>query len=186
MDSRSSALEYLYANCKKQLLSYAYKLTNNRDDAEDLLHDTLLRVNKYYDLFKLRDKNKYKTLLTIWALKIMLRIFLNDKIKKEGGAILYKRVFVSLDGMDIDSGVNIEKKIVDKEMAKNVYLAMSRIPTKYFIPMSLRFYGEYSYQEIAELTGIKKSSIGSQIRRGKEALKKEMEKVYGERFREYY
>ena len=57
---------------KEGLEYYAYSLTNNRDDAKDLVQDTFLKALIY------RDKFEDNTNLKAWTYTIMRNTFINN------------------------------------------------------------------------------------------------------------
>lgn len=48
----NSEISSAFSNFSDQLLGYLYRLTANKQDAEDILHDTFIRASEKYHLFK--------------------------------------------------------------------------------------------------------------------------------------
>jgi RNA polymerase sigma-70 factor, ECF subfamily len=58
MESTQIDISTEFLGIKDKLTSYLYRLTANREDAEDLVHDTFLKVNEKIDSFQFRSTFK--------------------------------------------------------------------------------------------------------------------------------
>ncbi len=62
-----------------------------------------------------------------------------------------------------------------KQAHSDLFFAVMALPTKYRMPIYLYYYEEYSTEEIASLLKMPKGTVCTNLKRGRELLKKEME-----------
>lgn len=136
------------------LLSFAFKLTANYDDAHDLLQDTTFKAlaneSKYVD-----DSN-FKS----WVFTIMRNIFINN----------YRRIVRTqtiLDKSDDLYQINLPA-VESSETPENQYSLsevigeVNKLPEEYRKPFVMHFSG-YKYQEIAENMNLPLGTVKSRI-----------------------
>jgi RNA polymerase sigma-70 factor, ECF subfamily len=58
-----------------------------------------------------------------------------------------------------------------QEKQEAVRAAIERLPAKFRVPLALRYYGELSYDEIAEHLRMKRSQVATLIFRAKQELR---------------
>lgn len=148
---------YLNKNyCKLQdnLLNFAYMLTSDRDEAEDLLQDTTLKALDNSD--KYIDNINFKG----WVFTIMRNIFINNYRKGVRNQTiidqtedLYHLNLPQESGFDTPEG-----SLSVKEISK----AINKFPDDYKIPFSMHVAG-FKYQEIAEKMELPLGTVKSRI-----------------------
>ncbi len=160
------AFDELVRRYQKQIYYLAFRMTGNREDAEDIAQDTFIRV--YGALGDFRGESSFYT----WIYRIAVNLSINHHYKSK------IRKFVSFDGlMEIlrspspapDSGVEGEQ--VDSIVKK----ALEKFPAKQKMIFILRQYENLSFPEIAELTdrttGSVKANYFHAVRKLRKALK---------------
>lgn len=139
---------------KDNLHRFAYRLTTDSDDAEDLLQETLYKalINK--------DKFQDKTNLKSWTFTIMKNTFINN----------YRRAVRSQTILDStkesyflnipqDSGlISPDSSFAVKEIKK----AVNDLEIEYRKPFTMHTEG-FKYKEIAEELGLPIGSVKSRI-----------------------
>lgn len=136
------------------LLSFAYQLTTNREQAEDLLQDTTLKAldneEKYVDNVNFKG----------WIFTIMRNIFINNYRQTVRKATVIDQtedlyhLNVSQDsGLDSPDG-----SIAVKEISQ----AINSFSDEYRVPFSMHVAG-YKYQEIAEKMNLPLGTVKSRI-----------------------
>lgn len=136
------------------LLNFAYMLTNNRDDAYDLLQDTMLKV--------LDNEEKYAegTNFKGWVFTIMRNNFINN----------YRRGVRSATVVDTTDNLyllNLSQDCAaespeDSYAASEITKAINEFPEEYRVPFSMHVQG-YKYNEIAEKMNLPLGTVKSRI-----------------------
>lgn len=136
------------------LLSFAYQLTTNREQAEDLLQDTTLKAldneEKYVDNVNFKG----------WIFTIMRNIFINNYRQTVRKATVIDQT-EDLYHLNVsqDSGLNTpDGSIAVKEISR----AINSFSDDYRVPFSMHVAG-YKYQEIAEKMNLPLGTVKSRI-----------------------
>ena len=137
--------EYLVGS-RAEMLRWAYRLTRNCDDAQDLLQSTLLCALKSAQMYT------DETNLSGWLYAIMRNVFFN-MTRREG-----RCCYMSKD--DIESLMSFVESSPDNSTETTLFLndirrAVDTLDQPFKIPMALYLSG-YKYQEIAEKMGCAK------------------------------
>lgn len=152
-DAVDKALD-LFGN---DILRLAYSYLKSREDAEDVVQETLIRMLQSKPVFE--DEKKEKS----WLLQVAANLC-KDQLKSAG-----KRHVVALpEGYDV--AVASEPEPEDNS---EVLQAVMALPEKYRSVIHLYYYEEYSTREIAEIIGKKEATVRSLLKRGREKLEKQ-------------
>lgn len=139
---------------QENMMNFALMLTTNRDDAQDLMQDTTLKVLGNQEKFV--DNINFKG----WVLTIMRNIFINNYHKVvrtqtviDQGVDLYNLDIVNNSGFDSPDGAYQIQEITQ---------AINDLNSGLKIPFSL-FLSGYKYNEIAEKLNIPLGTVKSRI-----------------------
>ncbi|MGB0932207.1 MAG: RNA polymerase sigma factor [Chitinophagales bacterium] len=152
------------------LKPYSISLTKNKDEAEDLLQETMYRA------FNNQDKFKEGTNLKAWLFTIMRNIFINKYRKKSKR----KTIVDTTENLYYinSSQATIRNRAESNFVMKDVVNAIQRLNSDYKVPFVMHFKG-FKYQEIAEELALPLGTVKSRIFFARKALKKELS-VYEE------
>lgn len=136
-----------------KLLPFAYKLTNNLEDAKDLIQETALRA------YNNKEKFEVGTNFRAWVTTIMRNTFINIYRKKKNRA-------TSSEPTDSYVFVN-ENHACSNEANTNISLMelhsmMNTLDIIYRKPF-LMFFEGYKYEEIAETMDLPIGTVKSRI-----------------------
>lgn len=139
---------------QSELLRFAYKLTADREDANDLLQETTLKA--------LDNEDKYMpdTNFKGWMYTIMRNIFINNYRK-----IVRDQTFVDQTdnlyhlNLPQDSGFDSTEGAYD---IKEIRRIVNELPKEYKIPFSMHISG-FKYREIAEKLDLPLGTVKSRI-----------------------
>ncbi|MBR1964675.1 MAG: RNA polymerase sigma factor [Muribaculaceae bacterium] len=139
---------------QSNLLNFAYTLTSNRDDAQDLLQDTTLRALDNED--KYVDNVNFKG----WVFTIMRNIFINNYRKESRAATMIDQT-EDLYHLNLpqDSGFDTPDGMI---AVKDIDAAINSFSDEYRIPFSMHVAG-YKYNEIADELGLPLGTVKSRI-----------------------
>ncbi|MBD5366561.1 MAG: RNA polymerase sigma factor [Bacteroides sp.] len=139
---------------QSNLLNFAYMLTNNRDDAYDLLQDTTLKAldneEKYVDNVNFKG----------WVFTIMRNIFINNyrKVVRSATIIDQTEDLYHLN-LPQDSGIDTPEGSI---AVNDITSAINSFSDDYRIPFSMHVAG-YKYSEIAEKMNLPLGTVKSRI-----------------------
>ena len=140
------------------LYRYAYRLTGNSHEAEDLTQQTYLLVQQRGH--QLREVQALRS----WLLTIVRNVFLKSRRHRGRGC--------SLD--DIEEPRVVEESWdspVDRELLQQALLEMSE---EFRSPLVLYYFEDFSYQQIADHMGVPIGTVMSRLSRAKTFLKKRL------------
>ena len=146
-----------------ELLNFAYKLTADREEANDLLQETSLKA--------LDNEDKYtaETNFKGWIYTIMRNIFINNYRKA-----LRDQIYVDQTDNQFYLNIDIEGDSTEgsydlKEMRRIV----NALPKEYRIPFSMYVSG-FKYREIADKLGLPLGTVKSRIYFTRQKLQEEL------------
>lgn len=148
---------------QENMMNFALMLTANRDDAQDLLQDTTLKVLNNQDKFV--DNVNFKG----WVLTVMRNIFINNyhKIVRIQTVIDSSADLYNLDVVN-DSGFDSPDKAYQiQEITK----AINGLNDDLKVPFSMYLSG-YKYNEIAEKLTVPLGTVKSRIFFARQELQK--------------
>ncbi len=151
---------------KDRIVNYLYQVTGDYQKAVDLSQETFLRV-----FFK---ANKYRPIapFSSWIYAIASNLA-KTELKKNRRANL-----VSFD--DIQPGLEAStpsEESTDSGLIKNLRQALEALNPRYRIPVVLKDIEGYSQEEIAEIIQRPVGTVKARISRGRNILKKQLEKA---------
>lgn len=162
------AFEELVSLYEKKVYNYCFRMTNNKEDAEDLTQEVFIKVFKSLQSFKGNSQ------LSTWIYRIAHNICI-DKFRKS------KVTLVSLSPskekeddreMDLPSPEpSPEDKLLTKEHRELVQSCINGLKPEYRSVIVLRDIQHYSYEEIADILNVPLGTVKSHISRARLALR---------------
>ena len=142
---------------------YKYTLGISRDAhlAEEITQETFFKALNSLDTFKGDCK------LSVWLCQIAKNCYMSHCRKGK-----YLTSGVETDQMD--SGMNLEEQISDKETVFAVHKILHRMEEPYKEVFSLRTFGELSFKQIGELFGKTENWARVTYHRAKLKIKEEL------------
>lgn len=141
-------------NVQGELLHFAYKLTSDHEEANDLLQETSLKA--------LHNEDKYtaETNFKGWIYTIMRNIFINNYRK----AVRDQTCVDQTDSLYyLNQGIDIEIDPVEGSYdLKEMHRIVNDLPKDYRIPFSMYVSG-FKYREIADKLGVPLGTVKSRI-----------------------
>ena len=153
------------------LYSTAYRMSRNRQDAEDLLQETYLRAYKYYDKFQ--EGTNFKA----WLFKILKNTFINRYRKRQRQPL--KNSFDEIeDAFELKllespltaRGATPEEELMVDALDQDVQKALEALPEDYRTAVELADLQGLSYREIADQLEIPLGTVMSRLYRGRRKL----------------
>jgi len=150
---------------QSNMRNFAYSLTLNREDAEDLLQDTTLKVLDNEDKFA--DNVNFKG----WVLTIMKNIFINNyrKIVRSQTVIDKSEDLYHLN-LSQDSGFDTPEGSFAVGEINNT---IASFPDEYRLPFTMHVQG-FKYEEIAETMNLPVGTVKSRIFLARKQLQQQL------------
>ncbi len=148
------AYKILYARYNQPLLHTAYRMLGNKEDAEDAVQTTFLKVYKSIKNFQ------YKSKFSTYLFRILLNACIDIGKKKK------KNNFRSMEKIE-----NINIKYPDYEVKQEIEQALEKIPPKQRECFLLFTVGDRKQKEIAEILDISIGGVKSNIFQAKSKLR---------------
>jgi RNA polymerase sigma-70 factor (ECF subfamily) len=151
----------------------ALRMTKNEGDADDLVQDTYMKAYRFWDKFEEGSNCR------AWLFKIMTNLFINNYRAKSRSPQI-----VDLEDVDDDflfghlsalgPAENPEKFFFDKVFDDDVKAAIDELPDDFKMVIVLSFLEGFSYQEIADISGLQIGTVKSRLHRGRKLLQKSL------------
>ena len=154
------------------LHNYAYKITGNQLDADDLLQETFLRAFRFFDKFEKGTNCK------AWLFRIMKNLFINKyrKNQKEPGKVDYGEIenfFDNIRSDKIDS-TDLQEKVFSNLMDDEMTNALNSLQDDFKTVVILCDLEGLSYEEIADFVQCPIGTVRSRLHRGRKMLQQKL------------
>lgn len=155
------------------LYNYALRLTNNEDDAKDLIQDTYLKAYRFI------DKYEHDTNAKAWLFRILKNSFINNyrKNSRIPDQVEYTEVEEFVDLLKDQSAptTDMRKDMYDNLLGDDVMRAIESLNEEFRTIIILSDIEEMTYEEIAEILEIPLGTVRSRLHRARKAMQ---EKLY--------
>ncbi|MTB53995.1 RNA polymerase sigma factor [Lewinella sp. W8] len=150
---------------KNLLFSYALRLTQSRQDAEDLVQETTIKAYRYRESFT--AGTNYKS----WICTIMRNTFINNYRKRKSRMHINQPVEEFSYALESQNAIPNE---AEHNLRMKSYIeTISSLKEIYSVPFML-FYQGYEYQEIAEQLNVPIGTVKSRIFVARQQLKQKI------------
>lgn len=151
-----SIFEEIYRKYYQDIYRLIYSYLLNKEDAEDILENTFLKLYLNINKFQKKDFIDVK--------KWLFKVAINNCKNHLKSSWVKKRIF----------NFRLEES-KGCQMQDNLVGCLSKINAMYRIPLFLYYYDGYNISEIAKILNLSESNVKQRLRRGREMLKKEID-----------
>jgi RNA polymerase sigma factor (sigma-70 family) len=160
------AFAVLVERYKDAVQNLAYRMLSNAAEAEDVTQETFVRA--YTQLATYKPAHKFST----WLLSIASHLAIDQ---------LRRRRFLALPLEDVpfldwiaDVGTSPEQSALEGEQQDEVQTYLQRLPGKYRAVIVLRYWYDFSYEEIARTLNLTPALVKARLHRARELLARYM------------
>jgi RNA polymerase sigma-70 factor (ECF subfamily) len=152
------------------MYNFALKLTNDVDEARDLVQDTCMKAFRFIHSFE------PGTYAKAWLFRILKNNFINDYRKKSRGPskVEFEWVEQSITG-DEDSEpafqADLQAETVNEMLGDEITAAIQALPVDFRMIIILCDLEEFSYEEMARILNIPIGTVRSRLHRARTLLK---------------
>lgn len=152
------------------LFRTALRMTRNREDAEDLVQETVTKAFAAFDRF---EKG---TNFRAWIFRILTNTFINNYYR-----VRDRRNLPSLEEMEEESffqpvaeGITPEEALLNTLTKDDIIEAIEALPVEFRAVVVLVLVEGFSYKEAAEILDIPIGTVMSRLWRGRKLLQKSL------------
>lgn len=168
------ALSELIRSQQTYVYSIAMSLMHNPADAADMTQEAFVRLMRSLGTYRA------ETRFTTWLYRLVTNICL-DGLRRRGRPVdsldepasSYSGDDAQTAGerlADSDRWTQPEEEVTLRESAAEVREALNRLPAAQRLALTLYYFEDMRYEDIAETMGLPLNTVKSHIRRGKERL----------------
>lgn len=159
----NNAFDVLLSRHKTKLFNYILQIVRDRDLADDIFQETFVKVIITIRQGRYRDFGKFSAWLSRIARNLAIDSFRAEKSEAE----------ISADTSDYDilnrrelSEDTIEDAIIDLQIESDVRSLIDELPESQKEVLTMRYYKDMSFKEIAEQTGVSINTSLGRMRYG--------------------
>jgi len=171
------AFDNLYKKYQNAVFGFAYYLTQNRGDAEDLFQEAWLRIAK-----KLPDEVNMQS-IKAWIFTVVANLHRDELRKKRIRRLFFLQKAMSLEKENTmfpvlsDQPVSINPEELNQtDMGRDIAQAMARLPDRQRRVFVLKEIAEFKQAEISDILGIPLGTVKSLMHRAVTRLRRELSK----------
>lgn len=162
-----AAFEILVKRYQKRLLAFVLRILRDEDDASDAVQEALFKAYKAMD--RIDTERKFST-------------YLFGIAKNEAINLLRRRKkHLTLDTVSVPEtgGLTVFEQTAFLELREKLQIALRRMDRKYRKIITLYYFHDLHYDEIAKKLAIPVNTVRTHLKRGKERLGKELRMIGG-------
>ena len=167
-DGDVNAYNELVNRYKDKLLNFVFRYFNNREQAEDVVQETMIKLYTHASYYK--NIAKFSTWIYTIAKNNALTELRKNKRKQTTSLWTNEGKPIDIEMKDESLEKTVHNQIAVEEL--NKYL--DEIPENFRVAVVLRDFQELSYEEISKILKIPIGTIKSRINRGRIQLSEKM------------
>jgi RNA polymerase sigma-70 factor (ECF subfamily) len=165
----NEALAEIYRRFVRRVFGLCRYMLDSRESAEDATSEVFLKLQRSIDSYD------GSTLFPKW----LLRVAGNQCIDVLRRRLRGRKVIMEVeDGAALIEAASSEPSplgaVISMQESAQVRHTISRLPENYRLPLVLRYYGELSYDEIAQQLDLERNYVAALIFRAKQELRRRL------------
>ena len=146
------------------LYSFAFKLTRVREEAEDLVSDTMLRAFERWRQFELGSN------IRAWLFTILYHAFVSRKRRIDAREVPMPEAEDGFNRLEPVADEDPEASFFDSFVDEDVVRAIGELPEEYRSALVMSDVHGLRYSEIAKALGVPEGTVKSRLFRGRRLL----------------
>lgn len=146
------------------LYGFAFKLTRNREEAEDLVSDTLLRAFERWQQFETGSN------IRAWLFTILYHTFVSRKRRIDAREVPMPETEDGFNRLEPVADENPEATFFDSVIDEDIVRAIGELPEEYRSALVMSDVHGLRYAEIARVLGVPEGTVKSRLFRGRRLL----------------
>jgi RNA polymerase sigma-70 factor (ECF subfamily) len=167
-----NALAILINRHQSKIYGFIYSKMADRDVADDIFQDTFMKVIKTLKSNSYNEEGKFLP----WVMRISHNLIVDHYRKNKKMPMLRETEEFSIFSVLTDSSLNVEGRIITDGIENDLKKIIQELPDDQKEVLMMRIYQDYSFNEIAELTGVSINTALGRMRYALLNLRKVIEK----------
>lgn len=171
-EGNEQAFELIIKKYKRQVYGILYKLVRNPEDAHDLMQETFIKAFRKINSFD--EKFAFST----WLFKIATNTGIDFLRRKRMQTLSLDSPMPNDENQTntsflqiVDTGLMPHEQVLIQQRKEYLTKAIEQLPTRYRQLVELRYFKEYSYEEVAKELNLPLGTVKAQLHRSRELLK---------------
>lgn len=158
---RDKLIETIYEKYQNFMYCIAYRVVKDCNFAEDIVHESMIKIIKNIDMFKkIKDGKKLKNFIAIVVVNTS-----RDELKKNSNIVHSLTEELSLDTMD--ESISVEKIVISNDTILSISNEIDKLDEKYSSVLKLKLFHDFSIKEISDILEINEESTRKRYTRGR-------------------
>lgn len=154
------------------LQTFAYHLTYNQDDADDLVQETYMKAYRFIDKYEKGTNAK------AWLFKILKNAYINEYRKKvrQPNKVDFEDIvaYHDSDSDDLTGYSDLRAEIFQHMMGDEVTIAINSLPVDFRTVILLCDIEDFTYEEISKILDVPIGTVRSRLFRARNLLKEKL------------
>ena len=150
------------------LYSFALKLSRSRDDAEDLVNDTMLRALERWEQYRLGSN------IRAWLFTILYHVFVSRKRRIDAREVQPAELEDGAPAHEPVGELDPEGRFYDSFLDDEITRAITDLPEEYRAAVVLSDLHQLPYAEIAQVLDVPEGTVKSRLFRGRRILQQKL------------
>lgn len=162
-----SGFSYFIDQYKDMAFSIAFRIVNNREDAEEIVQDSFMKA--YKSLYTFRKDSKFST----WFYRIVVNQSLSKRTRERTIPTVDLSLVQDVDASQLDL---VYRKLDGADRKKYINLVLDEMRMEDRLLLILYYLNENSVEEITEITSIQPENVKMKLHRARKKMYLLMEK----------
>lgn len=156
----------------RSMYNFGFRLTLDRDDANDLVQDTYLKAYRFVESFQKGTNAK------AWLFRILKNSFINDyrKKSKEPNKVDYQEVETYYNSEEVDRQITPDLRVesLNNMIGDEISNALNSLDVDFKTVIILCDLEGFKYEEMAKILDIPIGTVRSRLHRARNLLKEKL------------
>jgi RNA polymerase sigma-70 factor (ECF subfamily) len=149
----------------KSIYNHAFYMLGNHEAAEDATYDAFLKIHRGLESFRGESE------LSTWIWRITTNVCLTVRAKKRLPTISIEDELDAECALAVSDNTSPHDVVARKETRQQLDQLIARLPDKEGTALTLYYFEEMNYKEIADVMKIPAGSVATALHRGRERLR---------------
>lgn len=164
-DRDKQKVQRVYEQYYGLMMYIAGRYCPQRSDAEDLVHDAIVKIIRHIDCVDVSDETRTKAFCVTVVKHTAL-----DRLKSKEAQVISMEDFQETPAQTTDFAIT-------KDAYEDLVRAIRALSDPYRIVLTLRYVNDMTEKEIAALLGVSEKAVSVRLTRGRQKLRKALEEA---------